>query len=170
MDSEASRLIEQLGLTTHPEGGYYREFFRSRVALSTPRGTRSASTAIWFLLPAGEFSAFHQVLGADEVWHHCGGDPLLLHLLDERRARAIRLGPDLAAGEQPLSVVPAGVLQAAEPAGRRFSLCACIVAPGFEFADFVLPSRAELCARHPRERALIERLTGRSAETDPATR
>ncbi|HXN81242.1 MAG TPA: cupin domain-containing protein [Myxococcales bacterium] len=159
MDGEASRLIEQLGLTAHPEGGHYREFFRSTVEVSTARGTRSASTAIWFLLRAGEFSAVHQVLGADEVWQHCGGDPLLLHLLDERGARTVRLGPDLAAGEQPLSVVPGGVLQAAEPAGSRFSLCACIVAPGFEFADFVLPSRAELCARHPRERTLIERLT-----------
>jgi predicted cupin superfamily sugar epimerase len=159
MDGEASRLIAQLGLIAHPEGGHYREFFRATAAVSTARGTRSASTAIWFLLPAGEFSALHQVIGADEVWHHCGGDPLLLHLLDERGARTVRLGPDLAAGEQPLSVVPAGVLQAAEPAGERFSLCACIVAPGFEFADFVLPSRAELCARHPLERALIERLT-----------
>jgi len=80
-------------------------------------------------------------------------------LLDERGARTVRLGPDLAAGEQPVSVVPAGVLQAAEPAGRRFSLCACVVAPGFEFADFVLPSRAALCAQYPLERALIERLT-----------
>jgi predicted cupin superfamily sugar epimerase len=159
MDAEASRLIEQLGLAAHPEGGHYREFFRSTVALSTPRGARSASTAIWFQLPASDFSAFHQVLGADEVWHHCGGDPLLLHLLDERGARTIRLGPDLAAGELPVSVVPAGVLQAAEPAGSRFSLCACVVAPGFDFADFMLPSRAELCSRHPRERALIERLT-----------
>jgi predicted cupin superfamily sugar epimerase len=159
MDGDALRLIEQLGLIAHPEGGHYREFFRSTVALSTPRGPRSASTAIWFLLSVGEFSAFHQVFGADEVWHHCGGEPLLLHLLDERGARTIRLGPDLAAGEQPVSVVPAGVLQAAEPTGKRFSLCACIVAPGFEFADFAMPSRAALCARHPREQALIERLT-----------
>jgi predicted cupin superfamily sugar epimerase len=159
MDGDAQRLIEQLGLTAHPEGGHYREFFRSTVAVATPRGPRNGSTAIWFLLAAGEFSAFHQVLFADEIWHHCGGDPLLLHLLDERGGRKIRLGPDLAAGEQPLAVVPAGVLQAAEPAGNRFSLCACVVAPGFEFADFVLPSRAELCARHPGERALVERLT-----------
>jgi predicted cupin superfamily sugar epimerase len=159
MDAEASRLIEQLGLVAHPEGGHYREFFRSTLAISTPRGTRCASTGIWFLLAAGEFSAFHQVLGADEVWHHCAGDTLLLHLLDERGARTISLGPDLAAGEEPVAVVPAAVLQAAEPAGRRFSLCACIVAPGFEFEDFVLPSRAALCARYPRERALIERLT-----------
>jgi len=159
MDGEASRLIEQLGLIAHPEGGHYRELFRSTVAVSTPRGARSACTAIWFLLGAGELSVFHQIFGADEVWHHCGGEPLLLHLLDERGARTVRLGPDLAAGEQPVSVVPAGVLQAAEPAGRRFSLCACVVAPGFEFADFVLPSRAALCAQYPLERALIERLT-----------
>ncbi len=93
MDGEASRLIEQLGLIAHPEGGHYREFFRSTVAVSTPRGARCASTAIWFLLGAGEFSAFHQVLGDDEVWHHCGGDPLRLHSLDERGARTVRLGP-----------------------------------------------------------------------------
>src|SRR5712692_10555247 len=117
MDGEASRLIEQLGLIAHPEGGHYREFFRSAVALSTPRGTRSASTGIWFLLPAGEFSAFHQVLGADEVWHHCGGDPLLLHLLDERGARTVLLGPDLAAGEQPLSVVPPASCRRPSPRG-----------------------------------------------------
>jgi predicted cupin superfamily sugar epimerase len=80
-------------------------------------------------------------------------------LLDERGARTVALGPDLAAREQPVSVVPAGVLQAAEPAGKSFSLCACTVAPGFDFADFVLPSRADLCERHPRDRALIERLT-----------
>ena len=159
MDREALRLIEQLGLVPHPEGGHYREFFRSTVVLSTARGTRSASTGVWFLLPAGEFSAFHQLLGADETWHHCGGDTLLLHLLDERGARTFPLGPDLAAGQQPVSVVPAGVLQAAEPAGKRFSLCACIVAPGFEFADFVLPSRADLSTRYPQVRELIERLT-----------
>ncbi len=92
-DDQASRLIEQLGLIAHPEGGHYREFFRSTVAVSTPRGARCASTAIWFLLGAGEFSAFHQVLGDDEVWHHCGGDPLRLHSLDERGARTVRLGP-----------------------------------------------------------------------------
>jgi predicted cupin superfamily sugar epimerase len=80
-------------------------------------------------------------------------------LLDERGARTFPLGPDLAAGQQPISVVPAGVLQAAEPAGKRFSLCACIVAPGFEFADFVLPSRADLSTRYPQVRELIERLT-----------
>jgi uncharacterized protein len=159
MDAEASRLIEQLGLVAHPEGGYYREFFRSTVVVSTARGTRSASTAIWFLLPAGEFSAFHQVLGADEVWHYCAGDPLVLHMLDEQGARTVPLGPDLAAGEQPVSVVPAGVLQAAEPVGSRFSLCACIVAPSFEFSDFVLPSRVALSGSYPRDLALIERLT-----------
>src|SRR5258708_5068425 len=147
MDGNASRLIEQLGLTAHHEGGHYREFFRSTVALSTPRGPRSASTAIWFLLAAGELSAFHQVLGADEVWHHCGGDPLLLHLLDERGARTVRLGPDLAAGEQPLSVVPAGVLPAAEPAGRRVSPCAGLVGPGVEFSDFGVAAPGELWAR-----------------------
>src|SRR5260370_31137992 len=109
MDGEASRLIEQLGLTAHAEGGYYREFFRSTVAFSTPRGIRSACTAIWFLLPAGDFSAFHQVLGADEVWHHCGGDPLLVHLLVERGARTVALLPHLADCVHAVTVVPTRV-------------------------------------------------------------
>ena len=71
----------------------------------------------------------------------------------------VRLGSDLARGDRPQVVVPAGVLQAAVPVGKRFALCGCTVAPGFEFADFEMPSRAELLRRFPTLRELVERLT-----------
>jgi uncharacterized protein len=161
MSDEIASLVRRLGLAPHPEGGFYRETFRARLELGgLPHGApRRASTAIYFLLPAGSFSAFHRVR-SDEVWHHYGGDPLALHVIGESGERAtFRVGGDLASGEEPQAVVPAGAWQAAEPLGRRFSLCGCTVAPGFDFADFELADRAELAARFPRHRELIERLT-----------
>lgn len=161
---DARKLIEILGLGPHPEGGFYRETFRSPLGL---RGLpwlgasdeRSASTAIYFLLPAGRFSAFHRV-AADEVWHHYDGDPLELHTLSsERGHQSVRLGRDLGAGERPQHVVPAGVYQAAAPIGDRYALCGCTVAPGFDFADFAMPARNALEAEFADSRALIERFT-----------
>src|SRR5262249_4397725 len=105
---EIQDLIRSLALSPHPEGGFYRETFRSPLCLSgLPRGPRAASTAIYYLLPAGTFSALHRV-AADEVWHHYDGDPVDLHLLDEGGGHAVaRLGRDLGAGERPQVVVPA---------------------------------------------------------------
>jgi uncharacterized protein len=161
MHPDAQRLVEALELRPHPEGGFYRETFRA--ALSLPRvfgeETRAASTAIYFLLPAGVFSALHRVR-SDELWHHYDGDPVELHTIDEAGSyKLLRLGKDLAAGEEPQRVVPAGVWQAAVPRGPRFALCGCTVAPGFDFADFEMPPRAALLARLPAHRELITRLT-----------
>src|SRR5262249_35691939 len=144
-------------------GGYYRETFRSPLALRDlpwvgPGGERSASTAIYFLLPAGVFSAFHRV-AADEVWHHYDGDPVALHTLDASGHTVVQLGRDFAAGQRPQYVVRGGVWQAAIALGDRYSLCGCTVAPGFDFADFVMPSRDELVAAFPEHAALIESLT-----------
>jgi predicted cupin superfamily sugar epimerase len=158
---EARAIVARLGLGAHPEGGFYRETFRSPLRLDAlPRGApRAASTAIYFLLPAGTFSALHRVR-SDEVWHHYDGDPLVLHTLDDAGTHAeLRLGRALDRGERPQAVVPAGVWQAALPDGDRFALCGCTVAPGFDFADFELPDRAALLARFPAHRALVERLT-----------
>lgn len=158
--AEVTRVVERLGLEPHPEGGFYREMFRSALAPAT--GERAASTAIYFLLPAGTFSAFHRVKSADEVWHHYDGDPIELHTIDEQSGahHVARLGRDLEGGERPQLVVPAGVWQAALPVGSRFGLCGCTVAPAFDFADFEMPSREALLARLPREHAgVIERLT-----------
>jgi predicted cupin superfamily sugar epimerase len=168
VNDEARAVVEALGLAPHPEGGFYRETFRAPLALPAPQGTRDASTAIYFLLPAGTFSALHRVR-SDEIWHHYDGDPLELHLLEEGAAdggagpgvahRVVLLGRDLARGERPQAVVPAGVWQAAVPLGARYTLCGCTVAPGFDFADFELPPRADLLARFPGAHELIERLT-----------
>jgi predicted cupin superfamily sugar epimerase len=94
------------------------------------------------------------------VWHHYAGDPVDLHLLAEPDGhRAVRLAADVARGHRPQHVVPAGCWQAAVAAGPRFALCGCTVAPGFDFADFEMPSRADLLGRMPALREWIERLT-----------
>jgi uncharacterized protein len=160
--TDATALIATLGLDPHPEGGYYRETFRASLSLAgLPHGSpRAASTAIYFLLPAGTFSALHRV-GSDEVWHHYDGDPVDLHTIDGigMAHTVVRLGRDIAAGERPQHVVTAGLWQAAVPVGERFALCGCTVAPGFDFADFAMPSRAEMLSLLPAHRALVESLT-----------
>jgi predicted cupin superfamily sugar epimerase len=159
LNDEARRLIEILGLVLHPEGGLYCETYRAPLNVAAPQGERSACTAIYFLLPAGSFSALHRVR-SDEVWHHYAGDPVELHVIDERgRYRVAQLGADFALGHRPQQVVPAGAWQAAVPLGGRFALCGCTVAPGFDFADFELAARADLVAKLPALRPTIERFT-----------
>jgi predicted cupin superfamily sugar epimerase len=158
---DARALIDALGLAPHPEGGFYRETFRSPLQLSSlpHEGPRAASTAIYFLLPAGAFSAFHRV-ASDEAWHHYDGDPIELHVIDEHaRHSVVRLGRDILGGERPQHIVPAGCWQAARPIGDRFALTGCTVAPGFDFADFEMPTRDALIARFPQHRAIVEALT-----------
>lgn len=161
MNDEVDRLVRRLRLEPHPEGGFYRETFRAPLVVPGPdHGTpRHASTAIYFLLPAGTFSALHRVR-SDEVWHHYDGDPVALHLIAGDGAHSVvRLGRDLAAGEAPQAVVPASTWQAAEPLGSRFALCGCTVAPGFDFADFELARREDLAARFPAHAELVARLS-----------
>lgn len=159
----AATLIRELGLARHPEGGYFRETFRAEaLPFALPeRGPRSASTAIYFLLEHPDFSAFHRVR-SDEIWHFYAGSSLELHTLDpERGYELVMLGSSIERGERPQHVVRAGVLQAARLEAPGFALCGCTVAPGFDFADFELPPRAELASRFPPHRELIERLTRR---------
>jgi hypothetical protein len=132
-DLTADDIIRLLDLRPHPEGGYFRETFRDAATVS---GGRAASTAIYFLLRAGEVSRWHRV-DAVEVWHWHAGAPLALGLADDAGRRSIRLGPDLAGGERPQAVVPAGAWQQAESLGA-WTLVGCTVAPGFEFAGFEL--------------------------------
>ena len=141
-------MIRALDLAPHPEGGYYRETYRA------------GSTAIYFLLPAGEFSAFHRLRTSDEMWHHYAGDPVELHTIaPDGTYRVDLLGGAIAHGETPQALVPAGTLQAAIVRGPRWALCGCTVTPAFEFSDFEMPPRGELLARHPSHREAIERLT-----------
>ena len=146
---DPAAVVRRLSLLRHPEGGFYRETFRSPLTLDLPDGRRrSASTAIHYLLPAGAWSAWHRV-ASDEVWHHYDGGALRLHLLGHGTRRLAR--------DEPQAVVPAGVWQAAEPEGEGV-LCGCTVAPGFEFEDFELGREAALIAAFPEQEALIRRL------------
>ena len=125
----AAEIIRLLELKPHPEGGHYRETFRD------PRSVngRAASTAIYFLLSAGERSHWHRV-EAVEVWHFHAGAPLALSIEGQG---VVTLGTDLAVGERPQGVVPAGKWQAAETLGD-WTLVGCTVAPGFDFSGFEL--------------------------------
>jgi predicted cupin superfamily sugar epimerase len=133
----AQELIRRLDLRPHPEGGHYRETFRSDQAISAPQGSRAASTAIWFLLAAGEVSRWHRVV-SDEVWHWYEGAELELRVCAAPGEPVLRwrLGA-VADGVLPQRVVPAGWWQAARPCGA-YALVGCTVAPGFDFADFTL--------------------------------
>ncbi len=156
-----AQIIAALGLSPHPEGGHYRETYRGdALPFELPaRGRRASSTAIYFLLAPGEFSAFH-VVASDEGWHHYLGSALELVLLDDHgRLERRTLGKDFERGELPQIVVPAGVYQAARPLGPDPVLVGCTVAPGFDFADFSMPSRAELTAKFPAHAELVAQLT-----------
>jgi predicted cupin superfamily sugar epimerase len=128
----AAEIIRLLDLKPHPEGGHFRETFRDPGS----NGGRAASTAIYFLLARGDRSHWHRV-DAVEAWHYYAGAPLVLEMAADEAGpvRRMKLGPDIAMGERPQGVVPAGHWQAAETLGD-WTLVGCTVAPGFEFAHF----------------------------------
>lgn len=133
MPDEAAAIIEKLGLAPHPEGGWYRETWRT----AGVAGGRSSATAIHFLLEGHQRSHWHKV-DADELWLWHAGSPLTLSIATEHApARDRRLGPNVLAGEAPQVLVPAGHWQAAAPVDG-WALVSCVVSPGFDFAGFVL--------------------------------
>jgi uncharacterized protein len=141
--TDRPQLAEQLDLQPHPEGGWFRETWRSPVTVNPPGygGARSAATAIYFLLCPGEQSAWH-VVRSDELWLWHTGGPLILRLggaaAEPGSGPVITLGADVSAGQRPQAVVPGGAWQCAEPAADTPVLVSCVVAPGFDFADFRL--------------------------------
>jgi len=163
---DAKEIIARLNLTPHPEGGYFRETYRAAEAIGQPAlpprfgGDRSISTAIYYLLEAGDCSHFHRIR-SDEVWHFYAGDPLNVVEIDPAgHLKTTRLGGDIEAGTVFQHTVPAGVWFGAEPAeGSRFALVGCTVAPGFDFADFEISKRDVLLAEYPAHRDWIQRLT-----------
>jgi len=163
---EAKYWIEKLELEAHPEGGYFRQTYKADLMLAKEalpagfRGSRAASTAIYFLLEGKNFSAFHR-LRSDEVWHFYAGDPLIVDVIaPDGKYSSMRLGRDLEAGQVLQAVVPAGCWFASHVADwESLAVVGCTVAPGFDFEDFEMGKRAELAARYPQHRQLIERLT-----------
>jgi predicted cupin superfamily sugar epimerase len=162
---DATYWIESLGLEPHPEGGYFRQTYRSEVVIAREAlppeftGSRAASTAIYFLLEGKNLSAFHR-LRSDEVWHFYVGNQVSVHVIEpDETYSSIQLGNDLDAGEDLQAVVRAGCWFASHVADwKSFALVGCTVAPGFDFQDFEMGKRPELVARFPRHRELIERL------------
>ena len=151
----AQEWIETLRLIPHPEGGYYRETYRSPTTVELPSfgGARAVSTAIYFLLPAAAVSALHRIK-SDELWHFYAGEPLTLHsLAPTGRYSAIVLSAD-----NPQGVIPAGCWFGATVA-TDYALVGCTVAPGFDFCDFEMATRSALLAAWPQHRPVIERLT-----------
>jgi predicted cupin superfamily sugar epimerase len=129
----AAEIIHLLDLKPHPEGGHFRETLRDP---HPAPGARAHSTAIYFLLAAGERSRWHKV-DATEVWHYYAGAPLALEIAAEANdpVERVTLGPDLSVGERPQAAVPAHAWQAAHSLGE-WTLAGCTVAPGFDFAGF----------------------------------
>ena len=158
-----TNLITQYQLLPHPEGGYYKETYRSTEHIplaALPEhfsGLRSFSTAIYFLLLKDLFSAFHRIK-SDECWHFYEGASLHVHVLHlNGNYELISLGRNSAKGEVYQAVVPAGAWFASESIGE-YSFVGCTVAPGFDFADFELARTASLKADYPDHEKLIERL------------
>ncbi len=173
--------IDLLQLTRHPEGGYYREVYRSDEITASEAlpdrfgGPRTYSTSIYFLLKAGEPSKFHR-LQSDELWHFYAGGSVTIHLIDERGEHQHQvLGPDYTKGQAFVQIIPrhnwfGAVVETAvvETAtadtavveeSDGFVLLGCTVAPGFEFQDFELARREDLLAQFPQYAAIIHELT-----------
>jgi uncharacterized protein len=134
MSESAQEIIARLGLTPHPEGGWYRETWRAPAA----EGERASATAIHFLLEDGQRSHWHRV-DAAELWFWHAGAPLMLEIARDEVSpiESIRLGPQVLVGDQPQGLVPPGWWQAVRSLGD-WSLVSCVVSPGFEFAEFEL--------------------------------
>lgn len=161
----SKELIELLNLQPHPEGGYYAETYRSSEQLAPEAlpgrfgGVRVISTAIYYLLEKGNFSAFHRIK-SDECWHFYAGGRLLVHiLLPNGQLETVKLGSDIHSGEVFQYVVQAGCWFASEPAPEtEWALAGCTVAPGFDFADFEMAKATELIKGYPNQEELIRKL------------
>ena len=153
-NDDIRKLVANYKLEPHPEGGYFKEVYRSAQTVSAEAlgfqfdGERSYCTSIYFLLTAGNFSGFHRIK-QDEVWHFYHGHPLTVHVIDEKgKYQAHVVGFDLEEGPSPQLVVPARAWFASSVNSSEgedgYSFVGCTVAPGFDFRDFEMAKRAEL--------------------------
>ena len=166
MKFEIEKLVTSLELLPHPEGGFYKEVYRSSSVIPKDAlpddfsGDRNYCTSIYFLLTSENFSAFHRIK-QDEIWHFYGGSSLSVHVIDQNGAYTEhKVGMDFSNGEQPQLVVPAGCWFASSVAEKdSYAFVGCTVAPGFDFEDFELADRTELTEEYPQYSSIIHRLT-----------
>lgn len=163
--SSANYYIEQLGLQSHPEGGYYRETYRSALEMSPNcikgfEGDRSLLTSIYFLLEQENFSAFHRIK-SDELWNFHFGDTLeIIEITNEGALIVTNLGSRPETGEKFQHVVSAGNWFASRvKTGGSFSLVGCSVSPGFDFRDFEMADRKSLMREFPQHDTIIRELS-----------
>jgi predicted cupin superfamily sugar epimerase len=157
LPKRAQELIDQLDLLPHPEGGFYRETYRSEATLN---GTeRQLMTSIYFLLTGQNFSRFHRIT-SDETWYFHEGNTLLVHTIDGDTHTAHHLGLANEAGNQPFLIVKGGTIFGSEVKDREgYALVSCAVAPGFDFADFELFTASDLLPRYPQLQEIILKMT-----------
>ncbi len=166
MVDKARDYIKRLQLEPHPEGGYFKEIYRSGEIFEAEHlpgrynGDRSFSTSIYFMLAGNQFSSFHK-LKSDELWHYYDGVSVKIYVLSaEGELSTITLGRELNKGERLQAVIEKGSWFGAELTDKdSFVLIGCTVSPGFDFRDFELGNREELIARFPQHEELIIKLT-----------
>lgn len=160
--TQSKNIISALKLEKHPEGGYFKETYRSKGEVSIPgyEGPRNYSTSIYFMLTSDTFSAFHKIK-QDEIWHFYKGSPIELHIISEEGDyKMILIGNNLEQGQIPQFVVKGGDFFASRVVpSAEYGLTGCTVSPGFDFRDFDMPSRDALIAMFPEHRSIITELT-----------
>ena len=162
----AEYYIKSLELQKHPEGGWFKEVYRSTEEIAKEHlpdrytGTRHHSTSIYFLLTSDTFSAFHRIK-SDELWHFYDGFPVTIYMIDDDgNYSEITLGRDIERSEILQCVIPHGVWFGAKVNSHdSFCLVGCTVAPGFHFDDFELGEREELLKMLPEHKEIIKKLT-----------
>ena len=159
MQQNAPYWINHLQLQPHPEGGYYKEVFRSEIAVTTNDSikVKQACTSIYYLLEGTDYSGFHR-LQSDEIWYFHKGVPLHIHVIDEAGGHSALELSDTGTGSLSV-VVKAGLWFAAEvPSKIDFTLVSCAVAPGFDFSEFEMAEKQNLSALYPQHANIINKL------------
>jgi predicted cupin superfamily sugar epimerase len=157
MEERIQTLIQELQLKPHPEGGYYSETYRAEEMVQTQNGNRNLMTVIYFLLTSKDMSRFH-VIASDEHWFHHEGADLSIHVLDESGHKILKLGRNSAEAKPQQLVQKQKVFGSTLDVENSFALVSCVVAPGFDFADFKLLTKEELHVLFPTHASIIEKL------------
>lgn len=157
--ASAEFYIDRLGLTQHPEGGYFKSTYASVLETEATGEFRKMFTSIYFLLKSGEVSHLHR-LKSDELWYYHGGSSLTVHVIHEDgKYEEIKLGMDLEQGEVPQYLVPKNsIFGSSVMEEDTFSLVGCMVSPGFDFEDFKLFTKEELLKEYPQHKEVIEKM------------